>query len=166
MHARSREKLLPAKALLQTGAMAQAAVLTTDVSKHSRPWPSAHAWAWATSTTRLPARSVLFPTSTPTRKRQSEHHIITMAVWEDSWRGKNSKQPTSEGCEMSSERGRLTPGGEHQQTLRWAPGAEAEGAACPSTCSFCSTPFLDLEGTCLSCLLKAPSAVKARTKPM
>lgn len=92
MHARSREKLLPAKAPLQTGAMAQAVVLTTDVSKHSRPWPSAHAWAWATSTTRLPARSVLFPTSTPTRKRQSEHRIITMAVWEDSWREKTASR--------------------------------------------------------------------------
>lgn len=42
---------------------------------------------------------------------------------------KNSKQPTSEGYEMSSERGHLTPGGEHQQTLHWAPGAEAEWAA-------------------------------------
>lgn len=56
-------------------ATVQAEILTTDVSKHSRPWPSAHARVWADSTTRLLARSVLFPTSTPAREKQSERRI-------------------------------------------------------------------------------------------
>lgn len=51
----------------------QAKILTTDVSKHSRPWPSAHARASAESTARLPTRSVLFPTKTPTQKKQPKY---------------------------------------------------------------------------------------------
>lgn len=70
-HGKSRSRHGPSPDL----ATERAEILTTDVSKHSRPWPSAHARACAVSTTRLPVRSVLFPTNTPTQEKQPKHCI-------------------------------------------------------------------------------------------
>lgn len=67
-----------------------------------------------------------------------------------------SKQPNSEVCKTSSERGSLIRGDEHDRRPRTGPrGPQRSGRPALCTCSFRSAPPLDLLGTCPPPLPKA-----------
>lgn len=94
-------------------------ILTTDVSKYSRPWPWAQARACAVSTVLLSPRSALFPTSTTAREKQARDRQFagapggTMAGRRGGWLSGRGRKGRREAARVGR--------GAHSRAGGWAP---------------------------------------------